>query len=78
LAGFGQKPLQNGDFYWVDACVVPVRRNEQTIGYMSVRKRAEPAAITHAQALYQQIPLNGMPSHMEAAAMAGHTLWHAR
>jgi aerotaxis receptor len=51
---------KNGDFYWVDACVVPVRRNEQTIGYMSVRKRAEPAAIAHAQALYQQIPLNGM------------------
>ncbi|MDH0900650.1 PAS domain-containing methyl-accepting chemotaxis protein [Comamonas aquatica] len=58
--GLVKNRCKNGDFYWVDACVVPVRRNEQTIGYMSVRKRAEPAAIAHAQALYQQITLNGM------------------
>ena len=59
--GLVKNRCKNGDFYWVDACVVPVRRNEQTIGYMSVRKRAEPAAIAHAQTLYQQITLNGMP-----------------
>jgi len=59
--GLVKNRCKNGDFYWVDACVVPVRRNEQTIGYMSVRQRAEPAAIAHAQALYQQITLYGMP-----------------
>jgi aerotaxis receptor len=59
--GLVKNRCKNGDFYWVDACVVPVRRNAQTIGYMSVRKRAEPAAIAHAQALYQQITLRGMP-----------------
>lgn len=59
--GLVKNRCKNGDFYWVDACVVPVRRNEQTIGYMSVRQRAEPAAIAHAQALYQQITLRGMP-----------------
>jgi aerotaxis receptor len=59
--GLVKNRCKNGDFYWVDACVVPVRRNEQTIGYMSVRKRAEPAAIAHAQTLYQQITLRGMP-----------------
>ncbi len=59
--GLVKNRCKNGDFYWVDACVVPVRRNEQTIGYMSVRRRAEPAAIAHAQTLYQQITLRGMP-----------------
>ncbi len=45
---------------------------------MSVRRRAEPAAVAHAQAL---VPTNYHPRHaphMEASAMAGHTLWHAR
>ena len=60
--GLVKNRCKNGDFYWVDACVVPVRRNEQTIGYMSVRKRAEPAAVAHAQALfYQPITIRGMP-----------------
>lgn len=35
--GTGKNRSKNGDHYWVDAFVVPVRENDQTVGYMSVR-----------------------------------------
>lgn len=69
--GLVKNRCKNGDFYWVDACVVPIRRNEQTIGYMSVRKRAEPAAITKAQALYQKIARQGMPKAWKLPSWLG-------
>lgn len=59
--GLVKNRCKNGDFYWVNACVVPIRRNEQTIGYMSVRKRASTQAIATAQQLYTDIAANGMP-----------------
>lgn len=69
--GLVKNRCKNGDFYWVDACVVPIRRNEQTIGYMSVRKRAEPAAIAKAQALYQKIARQGMPKTWKLPSWLG-------
>jgi aerotaxis receptor len=35
---------KNGDHYWVDAFVVPIRKHNQITGYMSVR--TEPARET--------------------------------
>ena len=58
--GLVKNRCKNGDFYWVEACVVPIRRNEQTIGYMSVRKRANPDAISAAQTLYAKVAAEGM------------------
>ena len=46
---------KNGDHYWVHAFVVPVRENDQTVGYMSVRTEPSRAAITFAEGLYQQL-----------------------
>lgn len=69
--GLVKNRCKNGDFYWVHACVVPIRRNEQTIGYMSVRKRAEPEQIAQAQALYQQIARQGMPKVWQLPAWLG-------
>ena len=46
---------KNGDYYWVDAFVVPVRKNDETIGYMSVRNEPSRQAVTAAEALYRTL-----------------------
>ena len=46
---------KSGDFYWVDAFVVPVRKNDQTLGYMSVRSEPSRKQIQDAEQLYKQL-----------------------
>lgn len=51
--GVVKNRCKNGDHYWVAANVVPVRKNGETIGYMSVRSPAPSASIPLAEAAYQ-------------------------
>ena len=53
--GIVKNRCKDGGYYWVDACVVPVKRHDQVTGYMSVRKHAPPAAIAAAQALHRDM-----------------------
>jgi aerotaxis receptor len=53
--GIVKNRAKNGDFYWVDALVVPVLKNDQAIGYMSVRTEPTRQQISDAEALYQQL-----------------------
>ncbi len=53
--GIVKNRCKDGGYYWVDACVVPVKRHDQVTGYMSVRKHAPPATIAAAQALYRDM-----------------------
>lgn len=53
--GIVNNRAKNGDHYWVDALVVPIRQNDQIVGYMSVRKEATREAIAKAEALYQEL-----------------------
>jgi len=53
--GIVKNRCKNGDYYWVKALVVPVRENDQTCGYMSVRTEASAAEKSAAGALYQAI-----------------------
>jgi len=46
---------KNGDHYWVDAMVVPLRKNNQITGYMSVRQEPSRQSINAAENLYQQV-----------------------
>ena len=46
---------KNGDYYWVDAFVVPIRKHNETIGYMSVRTAPTREQVRGAEALYQQL-----------------------
>lgn len=52
--GVVKNRCKNGDHYWVSAKVVPVRKNGETIGYMSVRSPAERDSIAAAEAAYQE------------------------
>jgi aerotaxis receptor len=53
--GIVKNRCKNGDFYWVEALVVPVLKNSQCIGYMSVRTEPSRQQIAEAEALYAQL-----------------------
>ena len=70
---------KNGDHYWVDAFVVPVRENDQTVGYMSVRTEPSRAAVTFAAGLYQQLikskaPLDTSPPRLKRMSIKSRLL----
>lgn len=46
---------KNGDHYWVETLVVPVRKNDEITGYMSVRTEPSRQQIAGAEALYQKL-----------------------
>ena len=48
---------KNGDHYWVDAFVVPLRKGGATTGYLSVRSEPSRAQIHEAEALYRRLAL---------------------
>ena len=53
--GVVKNRCKNGDHYWVDAFVVPIRKLGQTVGYMSVRSEPTREQVRQAEALYQRI-----------------------
>ena len=53
--GIVKNRRSNGDFYWVQANVTPIRQNGVIQGYMSVRNKPEPAQVTEAERIYAQI-----------------------
>ena len=53
--GIVKNRCKNGDFYWVDALVVPVMKNDAIIGYMSVRSAPTRAQIAEAEAFYSAL-----------------------
>jgi aerotaxis receptor len=59
--GIVKNRTKDGGFYWVKATVVPVRKHNQTIGYMSVREKATVQEIESARALYTKINKTGEP-----------------
>jgi len=53
--GIVKNRCKNGDHYWVDAYVTPLRDRGQIYGYESVRVKADPTIITRADAAYKRI-----------------------
>jgi aerotaxis receptor len=53
--GLVKNRCKNGDHYWVDAYITPLRQNGQIYGYESVRAKAEPHLIKRAEAVYERI-----------------------
>ncbi|MFT3848166.1 MAG: methyl-accepting chemotaxis protein [Propionivibrio sp.] len=50
--GVVKNRCKSGNFYWVDALVVPVMKNDAIIGYMSVRSEPTRTQIAEAEAFY--------------------------
>jgi methyl-accepting chemotaxis protein len=53
--GIVKNRCKNGDHYWVEANVAPVREGQHIIGYMSVRTKPTRVQISEAEHLYRQI-----------------------
>ncbi|MRW84301.1 PAS domain-containing protein [Pseudoduganella sp. FT26W] len=53
--GIVKNRCKNGDHYWVRANITPIRENGKTIGYMSVRVKAERHQIAKAEQAYRTI-----------------------
>jgi aerotaxis receptor len=53
--GIVKNRRKNGDHYWVDAMVVPLRKNNQTTGYMSVRREPSRRQVDEAENLYRRV-----------------------
>jgi aerotaxis receptor len=66
--GVVKNRCKNGDCYWVDAQVVPVRKNGATIGYMSVRQAPKREDIPLAEAAYLQAARVGSREEQRVAA----------
>jgi len=46
---------KNGDYYWVDARIVPVKKHGHIIGYMSVRTCPSRDAVVRAEAAFESL-----------------------
>lgn len=53
--GIVKNRAKNGDFYWVDALVVPVLKDDKPIGFMSVRTEPTRQQVAEAETLYQKL-----------------------
>ncbi|MRV70934.1 PAS domain S-box protein [Duganella sp. FT92W] len=53
--GLVKNRCKNGDFYWVKANITPIKEAGRTLGYMSVRTKADRDQVAAAQAAYQLI-----------------------
>lgn len=59
--GIIKNRCKNGDYYWVRATVSPILRNEQVVGYLSLRKKPTKQEISDAEALYRANPGKSAP-----------------
>jgi aerotaxis receptor len=63
--GMVKNRCKNGDFYWVDANVTPIREKGQITGYVSIRSKPSRSQIREAELLYAK--LNGGLTPAQAA-----------
>ncbi|HEY8938844.1 MAG TPA: PAS domain-containing methyl-accepting chemotaxis protein [Cellvibrio sp.] len=60
--GIVKNRCKNGDHYWVDAYITPLRQNGQIYGYESVRVKADPAVVRRAESVYERLN-QGKPAY---------------
>jgi len=65
--GLVKNRCRNGDHYWVDALVVPVRQDDRTIGYMSVRTEPGRDRIRIAEQQYAGLKAGAVPAPRTSA-----------
>ncbi len=59
--GIVKNRCKNGDYYWVEANVAPIREGGRVAGYMSVRSKPSRQQIDAADALYAEMRAGHMP-----------------
>jgi len=66
--GIVKNRCKNGDHYWVDAFVTPVKENGQVVAYESVRNKPKKEDVNRAQQSYRSIN-NGKPALPKSARL---------
>ncbi len=71
--GIVKNRAKNGDHYWVDAYVTPMKESGQMVGYESVRFEPDRDMVKRAEEVYQRInngrqPLPFWPKHKSSVA----------
>jgi aerotaxis receptor len=71
--GLLKNRCKNGDFYWVEAFVSPIRENGKIVGHMSIRSVPERAEVEQAESQYRAIregrasfPASALPTSDES------------
>lgn len=59
--GIVKNRCKNGDYYWVDAFVTPVKENGNVVGYESVRYKPTKDTIERAEKVYGRLNKNKSP-----------------
>lgn len=62
--GIVKNRCKNGDHYWVDAYVTPIKQNGKIVEYQSVRTAAPRSAITRAEKVYKQWHAGELPAFL--------------
>ena len=76
--GLVKNRCKNGDFYWVEAFVSPLKKGGQTTGYVSIRTPPNSAKRSAVDALYKSAGLNGnLPKAAKPALSLRARLWAA-
>ena len=70
-SGIVKNRTKNGDFYWVNAFVVPLRQDGAVTGYMSVRTEPSREQIQAVETLYRQLNASGKALPPKRAPLLG-------
>lgn len=69
--GIVKNRCKNGDHYWVNAYITPLRQNGQIYGYESVRVKADPSVVRRAETVYQRLN-QGKPAYSTFEKLQSH------
>ena len=68
--GLVKNRCKNGDHYWVDAYVTPIRKDGKVVEYQSVRIAAPRKALPRAEKLYRQWRQDKLPSFAQRPSLS--------
>ena len=63
--GIVKNRCKNGNYYWVDAFVSPIRSGNQTVEYQSVRTKPDRQVVARAERLYQTLNQSRQPRQLK-------------
>ena len=64
--GIVKNRCKNGDHYWVNAFVTPIKNEGEVTEYQSVRSKPDPDDVKRAEEVYQQLNENKQPLKLKA------------
>ena len=68
--GIVKNRCKNGDHYWVNAFVTPIKRNGVIVEYQSVRTKADPEDLRRAEVLYRRLQQGNAPGRARSLPLA--------